>query len=69
MFNNGTKLVSPKSVFKRAICIPRRRKRTISKSAGKQYLHSTFSAQNTPLDNDRYPDIQWTSAIDVISKV
>ncbi len=36
---------------------------------GKQYLHSMFSVQNTPLDNDRYPDVQWTSAIDVISKI
>ena len=35
---------------------------------GKQYLHSMFSVQNIPLDNDRYPDVQWTSAIDVISK-
>jgi NmrA-like family len=36
---------------------------------GKQYLHSMFSVQNTPLDNDRYPDVQWTSAIDVLSKI
>jgi hypothetical protein len=36
---------------------------------GKQYLHSMFSVQNTPLDNDRYPDVQWTSAIEVISKI
>jgi NmrA-like family len=36
---------------------------------GKQYLHSMFSVQNTPLDNDHYPDVQWTSAIDVISKI
>jgi NmrA-like family len=36
---------------------------------GKQYLHSMFSVQNTPLDNNRYPDVQWTSAIDVISKI
>lgn len=36
---------------------------------GKQYLHSMFSVQNTPLDNDRYPDVRWTSAIDVISKI
>jgi hypothetical protein len=35
----------------------------------KQYLHSMFSVQNIPLDNDRYPDIQWTSAFDVISKI
>jgi NmrA-like family len=36
---------------------------------GKQYLHSMFSVQNQPLDNDRYPDVQWTSAIDMISKI
>jgi NmrA-like family len=36
---------------------------------GKQYMHGMFSVQNTPLDNDRYPDVQWTSAIDVISKI
>ncbi|MGL4618349.1 MAG: SDR family NAD(P)-dependent oxidoreductase [Chroococcidiopsis sp.] len=35
----------------------------------KQYLYSMFSVQNTPLDNDRYPDVQWTRAIDVISKI
>lgn len=34
-----------------------------------QYLYSMFSVQNQPLDNDRYPDVQWTSAIDVISKI
>jgi NmrA-like family len=36
---------------------------------GKQYLHSMFSVQNTPLDNDLYPDVQWTSAIEVLSKI
>lgn len=35
----------------------------------KQYLYSMFSVQNQPLDNDRYPDVQWTSAIDVISTI
>jgi NmrA-like family len=35
----------------------------------KQYLHSMFSVQNQPLDNDRYPDVQWTSAIDVLAKI
>lgn len=35
----------------------------------KQYLYSMFSVQNTPLDNYRYPDVRWTSAIDVISKI
>ncbi|NMG20248.1 SDR family NAD(P)-dependent oxidoreductase [Brasilonema bromeliae] len=34
-----------------------------------QYLYSMFSVQNKPLDNERYPDFQWTSAIDVISKI
>jgi hypothetical protein len=37
--------------------------------AAKQYLYSMFSVQNKPLDNDRYLDVQWTSAIDVISKI
>lgn len=36
---------------------------------GSQYLYSMFSVQNQPPDNDRYPDVQWTSAIDVISKI
>jgi NmrA-like family len=36
---------------------------------GKQYLYSMFSVQNIPLDNDRYSDVQWTSAIEVISKI
>lgn len=36
---------------------------------GKQYLHSMFSVQNTPLDNERYPDVRWTSAIDVLAKI
>jgi hypothetical protein len=36
---------------------------------GKQYLHSMFSVQNTTIDNDRYPDVHWTSAIDVIAKI
>jgi NmrA-like family len=35
----------------------------------KQYLHSMFSVQNQLLDNDRYPDVQWTSAIDVLAKI
>ena len=35
----------------------------------KQYLYSMFSVQNTPLDNNRYPDVRWTSAIDVLSKI
>ena len=35
---------------------------------GKQYLHSMFSVHNETLDNDRYPDVEWTNAIEVISK-
>jgi hypothetical protein len=34
-----------------------------------QYLHSMFSVNTQQLDNDRYPDIQWTSAYDVIAKL
>ncbi|MVN91286.1 NmrA family NAD(P)-binding protein [Mucilaginibacter aquatilis] len=33
-----------------------------------QYLYSMFSAQNTSLDNDRYPEIIWTSAYDTLGK-
>jgi hypothetical protein len=36
---------------------------------GKQYLHSMFSVHHETLDNDRYPDVEWTNAIDVISKI
>ncbi len=36
---------------------------------GKQYLHSMFSVRNETLDNDRYADVQWTNAVDVISKI
>ncbi len=32
-----------------------------------QYMHSMFSTQNAPLDNDRYPDIVWTSVQDVLA--
>jgi uncharacterized protein YbjT (DUF2867 family) len=35
----------------------------------RQYMHSMFSVQNNPLDNERYPDIKWTSALEVISKI
>jgi hypothetical protein len=35
----------------------------------KQYLYSMFSVQNEPLNNDRYTDVRWTRAIDVISKI
>lgn len=33
-----------------------------------QYMHSMFSVQNTQLDNDRYPKVKWTSAIEILSK-
>lgn len=36
---------------------------------GKQYLHSMFSVHNETLDNDRYADVEWISAVDVISKI
>ena len=36
---------------------------------GRQYLHSMFSVHNQTLDNARYADVEWTSAIDVISKI
>ncbi len=36
---------------------------------GKQYLHSMFSVHNDTLDNDRYSDVEWTNAVDVISKI
>ena len=35
----------------------------------KQYLHSMFSVHHETLDNDRYPDIKWANALDVISKI
>jgi NmrA-like family len=48
---------------------PEGEKELYSSWQGKQYLHSMFSVQNTPLDNNRYPDVLWTSAIDVLSKI
>ncbi len=33
---------------------------------GSQYMHSMFTAQNTPLDNSRYADVEWTSVQDVL---
>ncbi len=33
-----------------------------------QYMLSMFSVQNNPLDNDRYPDLHWTSARDLLLK-
>lgn len=35
----------------------------------KQYLHSMFSVHNEALDNGRYPDVEWTNAVDIISKI
>ena len=35
----------------------------------KQYLHSMFSVHNETLENDRYPDVEWANALDVISKI
>ncbi len=34
-----------------------------------QYNHSMFSVQLEPLDNDRYPDMQWTSVQEVLANV
>lgn len=35
----------------------------------KQYLHSMFSVHHEKLDDDRYPDVEWTGAEEVISKI
>lgn len=35
---------------------------------GMQYVHSMLYIQNKTLDNDRYPDVEWTSAKEVLSK-
>ncbi|GAB4041239.1 NmrA family NAD(P)-binding protein [Spirosoma jeollabukense] len=32
-----------------------------------QYMQSMFSVQNDPIDNDRYPDLTWTSVRDVLA--
>ena len=34
-----------------------------------QYLYGMFYVQNKPLNNNRYPDIEWTSAMNVLSKI
>ncbi len=34
---------------------------------GSQYMHSMFTAQNSTLDNNRYPGITWTKAEAVLS--
>ena len=36
---------------------------------GKQYLHSMFSVHNETLDNDRYPDVGWVNANEVLSGI
>ena len=36
---------------------------------GKQYLYSMFNVHNETLDIDRYPDVEWTGATEVISKI
>jgi NAD(P)-dependent dehydrogenase (short-subunit alcohol dehydrogenase family) len=36
---------------------------------GSQYMHSMFSAQNNPLDNNRYADINWAKAADVLAHI
>jgi hypothetical protein len=48
---------------------PEGEKELFSSWQGMQYLYSMFSVQNQPLDNNRYPDVQWTSAIEVLSKI
>lgn len=36
---------------------------------GSQYMHSMFSVQNEPLDNNRYPDVSWASLDEVLQKM
>ena len=36
---------------------------------GRQYLHSMFSVHHETLDNDRYSDVEWTSANEIFSKI
>jgi nucleoside-diphosphate-sugar epimerase len=36
---------------------------------GSQYMHSMFSAQNKPLDNNRYPELTWTKADEVLTRI
>jgi hypothetical protein len=35
----------------------------------RQYLHSMFSVHHETLDNERYPDVEWTKAVDIISQI
>ncbi len=48
---------------------PEGEKELFPKWQGMQYMHSMFSglAKLEPLDNDRYPNMQWTSAREVIA--
>lgn len=36
---------------------------------GKQYLHSMFSVHHEKLDNNRYADVEWTRADEVLAKI
>ncbi len=36
---------------------------------GSQYMHSMFSTQNNPLDNERYPELKWTAADEVLAAI
>jgi NmrA-like family len=36
---------------------------------GSQYMHSMFTAQNVPLDNNRYEGLTWTSAEAVLGNI
>ncbi len=38
-----------------------------SKWQQSQYLYSMFNVQNDPLDNDRYPELAWTTAHDALA--
>jgi uncharacterized protein YbjT (DUF2867 family) len=48
---------------------PESEKKLFPRWQGSQYMHDMFSgrAKLEPLDNDRYPNIEWTSARDVIA--
>ena len=48
---------------------PAGEKEVFSSWQAMQYLYSMFYVQNKPLNNDRYPDVKWTSAMDVLSKI
>ena len=34
-----------------------------------QYMHSMFTSQMQTLDNDRYPDLNWTGAKDILTNI